>query len=160
MIKYIILSLLTLAAVCSAAKQVQFKEPACNVTFKSEANECTTLIKCITEHEKLIIRHKDKAGKYAVYAIWQPGDPNNYNVTVFQGNDSKVFLYEFPFYEMCDITMYMSKQYKLWPPQKCVENTGTFCFTALLITVITLVCTLLYIKFKSRRSFIEEKKMP
>nr|4E5X_G Chain G, Early E3 18.5 kDa glycoprotein [Human adenovirus 6]4E5X_H Chain H, Early E3 18.5 kDa glycoprotein [Human adenovirus 6] len=100
------------------AKKVEFKEPACNVTFKSEANECTTLIKCTTEHEKLIIRHKDKIGKYAVYAIWQPGDTNDYNVTVFQGENRKTFMYKFPFYEMCDITMYMSKQYKLWPPQK------------------------------------------
>ena len=56
--------------------------------------------------------------------------------------------------------MYMSKQYKLWPPQKCLENTGTFCSTALLITALALVCTLLYLKYKSRRSFIDEKKMP
>nr|QDO15442.1 membrane glycoprotein E3 gp19K [Human mastadenovirus C]QVX26564.1 E3 gp19K [Human mastadenovirus C]WHN38650.1 E3 gp19K [Human mastadenovirus C] len=158
--RYIILGLFALAAVCNAAKKVEFKEPACNVTFKSEANECTTLIKCTTEHEKLIIRHKDKIGKYAVYAIWQPGDTNDYNVTVFQGENHKTFMYKFPFYEMCDITMYMSKQYKLWPPQKCLENTGTFCSTALLITALALVCTLLYLKYKSRRSFIDEKKMP
>lgn len=160
MIRYIILGLLTLASAHGTTQKVDFKEPACNVTFAAEANECTTLIKCTTEHEKLLIRHKNKIGKYAVYAIWQPGDTTKYNVTVFQGKSHKTFMYTFPFYEMCDITMYMSKQYKLWPPQNCVENTGTFCCTAMLITVLALVCTLLYIKYKSRRSFIEEKKMP
>lgn len=78
MIRYIILGLLTLASAHGTTQKVDFKEPACNVTFAAEANECTTLIKCTTEHEKLLIRHKNKIGKYAVYAIWQPGDTTEF----------------------------------------------------------------------------------
>ncbi len=158
-----ILGLLALAA-CSAVtkKEVTFEEPACNVTFKPEGAHCTTLVKCVTKHERLRIDYKNMTGRYAVYSIFTPGDPSNYSVTVFEGGQFKKFDYTFPFYELCDAVMYMSKQYNLWPPtpQACVENTGSFCCVAFLITAVALICTLLYIKFRQRRIFIDEKKMP
>ncbi len=156
------LFVLALAASCQAFSEADFIEPQCNITYKSERAICTILIKCVTQHDKVTVKYKDQSKKDALYSSWQPGDDQKYNVTVFQGKLSKTYNYTFPFEQMCDFVMYMEKQYKLWPPtpQGCVENPGSFCMISLCVTVLALILTLLYLRFKSRQSFIDEKKMP
>ena len=93
------------------------EQPRCNITTGNERNDCSVVIKC--EHQcPLNITFKNKTMGNVWVGFWQPGDEQNYTVTVHGSDGNHTFGFKFIFEVMCDITLHVARLHGLWPPTK------------------------------------------
>ncbi|AP_000284.1 E3 gp19K [simian adenovirus 21] len=142
---------------------LNFDPDNCTLTFAPEAGRCGVLIRCGRECSPIEIHHNNKLWNNTLFTTWQPGDPEWYTVSV-RGPDGSIRTANntFIFAEMCDLTMFMSKQYNLWPPSKenIVAFSLAYCLCTCLITAILCICIHLLIATRHRNSNKEKEKMP
>ncbi|WVV19567.1 membrane glycoprotein E3 gp19K [Human mastadenovirus B] len=140
---------------------LDFDPENCTLTFAPDTSRiCGVLIKCGWECRSVEITHNNKTWNNTLSTTWEPGVPEWYTVSV-RGPDGSIRISNntFIFSEMCDLAMFMSKQYSLWPPSK--DNIVTFsiayCLCACLLTALLCVCIHLLVTTRIKNANNKEK---
>ncbi|QTV99697.1 19 kDa MHC class I antigen-binding glycoprotein [Human adenovirus 7] len=143
---------------------LDFDPENCTLTFAPDTSRlCGVLIKCGWDCRSVEITHNNKTWNNTLSTTWEPGVPEWYTVSV-RGPDGSIRISNntFIFSEMCDLAMFMSRQYDLWPPSKenIVAFSIAYCLVTCIITAIICVCIHLLIVIRPRQSNKEKEKMP
>ena len=134
--------------------------PRCNITTGNQRNDCSVVIKC--EHNcSLNITFKNKTMGNVWVGLWQPGDEQNYTVTVHGSDGNHTFGFKFIFEVMCDITLHVARLHGLWPPTKenMVGFSLAFVIMACLMSGLLVGVLVWFLKRKPRYGNEEKEKL-
>ncbi|BAL41729.1 E3 gp19K [Human adenovirus 65] len=137
------------------------EQPRCNITTGNHmSRECTVVIKC--EHDcPLNITFKNNTMGNVWVGFWEPGDEQNYTVTVHGSNGNHTFGFKFIFEVMCDITLHVARLHGLWPPTKenMIGFSLAFVIMACLMSGLLVGALVWFLKRKPRYGNEEKEKL-
>nr|BAB63452.1 putative gp18.7 kDa protein [Human adenovirus 14] len=142
---------------------LDFDPENCTLTFAPDTSRiCGVLIKGGWECRSVKLKNNNKTWEHTLYPpTWEPGVPECNTVSV-RGPDGSIRISNntFIFSTRCDLAMFMSKQYSLWPPRRrnnIVTFSIAYCLCACLLNALLGVCIHLLVTTRIKNANNKEK---